>query len=94
MSYVLFSCDFASELVERVDIRTLPANWRNSPIPPEAQAFGDEWLRSERSAVLEVPSAAMDHESNYLLNPSHDKFSEILISAPRGSVFDQRLVSR
>jgi RES domain-containing protein len=93
-AYVLFSCEFDESLIEHVNPADLPRNWRNSPIPPETQAFGDEWLRAGRSAVLELPSSVMEHESNYLLNPLHPDFAGVQISAPHSFVFDHRLLSR
>src|SRR5262245_32097003 len=55
-AYVLFSCVLDQSLIEVVDLAKLPSTWRDSPIPPEVQAIGDEWLRSGRTAVLHVPS--------------------------------------
>src|SRR4051812_45697059 len=63
LAYVLFSCQFPEELIEVVDRDRLPPRWRDSPIPPEVQAVGDEWLRSGRSAVLQVPSAVVPREN-------------------------------
>lgn len=93
-SYVLFSCKFDEALVERVNASSLPANWRDYPITPETQAFGDEWLRSGRSVVLEIPSAVVDIEQNYLLNPAHPDFTKVTISTPMMFVFDPRLLAR
>lgn len=90
-SYVAFSCEFAESLVERVSLSDLPRDWRTSPVPPDTQAFGDEWLGRARSAVLAVPSAIIDVESNYLLNPAHRDFRKVRISAARPFSFDGRL---
>jgi RES domain-containing protein len=93
-SYVVFSCEFREDLIEPVDLSKLPPNWRNSPIPPQTQAFGDEWLRSGRSAILEVPSAVVDLEHNYLFNPLHPDFGNVIISGPWKFGFDPRLTGR
>ena len=90
-SYALFTCRFDARLVARIDPATLPANWRASPIPPDTQAIGDDWIRSGRSAVLEVPSAVIEYEMSYLLNPEHADFSMIEISGPIAYRFDPRL---
>lgn len=46
--------------------------------PPASQAFGDTWVRELRSAVLRVPSIAVNQiESNFVLNPAHRDFARI-----------------
>jgi RES domain-containing protein len=58
---------------------------------PDSQAFGDRWLREGRSAVLRVPSAAMNRmESNFVFNPAHPDFARIVIEESAEFVFDPR----
>lgn len=94
MSYVLISCEFSSDLVTRLDRTRLSSNWRDFPAPPELAFLGDEWLRSGKSPVLEVPSALIEHESNFLLNPAHERFNRIIINLPQPYRFDLRLATR
>jgi RES domain-containing protein len=91
-AYVLIACTFSDSLVAGIEDSRLPSNWRSYPAPPELQSLGDEWLRLGTSAVLEVPSAVIPSESNYLLNPQHADFSGISISPPEPFEFDLRLV--
>ena len=91
-SFTLFSCTFEDSLLSRIDVSDLPANWRQSPAPARLQEIGDEWLRNSSSAVLQVPSSIIEHESNYLLNPRHRDFKRVKRSAPQPFVFDLRLV--
>src|SRR5687768_1272646 len=74
-SYVLISCSFDRALLSRLDPARLRPQWRSYPAPPELQAIGDEWLKSGRSAVFEVPNAIIATEANYLLNPRHGDFA-------------------
>lgn len=74
------------------DLAELPAGWRSYPAPPELQMIGDEWLQSERSVVLRVPSVVVESESNYLINPLHSAFEQIEIGDPRPFVVDPRLL--
>ena len=92
LAYVLFSCHIPEELIEAVDPIRLPPDWRDSPIPPGVQAVGDEWLRSGRSVVLQVPSAVVPHENNFILNPAHRHFAKIRIGPSEPFPFDQRLL--
>jgi RES domain-containing protein len=91
-AYMLASCKFDDALVERVSISELPADWTSSPAPQGLQVIGDEWLSAARSVVLEVPSAIIEHERNYLLNPLHPDFKRVARSRPEPFRFDLRLL--
>ena len=63
--------------IERIDPAALSNDW-NSPLPqPETLLAGNHWLRSQTSPVLEVPSAIVPVESNFLLNPAHPDFHQL-----------------
>ncbi len=93
-SYVLFAAHFTEAQAARLDRRRLPAAWRAYPPPPELQALGDDWARSASSLVLEVPSALVPHESNFLINPAHPEFAALPIDPPLPFDLDQRLLRR
>ena len=92
-SYSLISADFDDTFVERLDHSMVPDGWRTYPAPSELQRIGDEWVRSQRHAVLEVPSVIVERESNYLLNPAHPDFSSVVIGEPEPFTFDERLLA-
>jgi RES domain-containing protein len=57
----------------------------------DAQAFGDRWVQRARSAVLRVPSVAVNRmESNFVLNPAHPDFGQITLAVSEEFVFDPR----
>lgn len=57
----------------------------------ESQMFGTEWVRARRTAVLKVPSKAVNQmESNFLINPAHGEFYRIHPGRTREFVFDPR----
>jgi RES domain-containing protein len=91
-AYVLIACSFDETRVSRLDRSRLPAHWRAFPAPPELQLLGGEWLKRGTSAVLEVPSAVIPTEVNYLLNPRHRDFATIRVSTPEPFQFDLRLL--
>jgi RES domain-containing protein len=68
-----------------------PRNWRTEPPGEESMRYGSAWLRAERTAVLEVPSAIVPSEKNYLLNPHHADFKKLRISRALPFVFDPRM---
>ncbi len=91
-SYALIACQFDESLVTPLDESRLPLNWRSYPAPVELQTIGDEWAKGAASAVLRVPSAVVEKEANYLLNPDHPDFAKIHINAPEPFALDLRLV--
>ena len=92
-SYSLMSARFSASAVEVLAAGELPGNWRNYPPPPDTQRIGDRWIAECRSLVLRVPSAIIETESNFLLNPLHPAFTSIECSAPMPFDFDPRLVA-
>jgi RES domain-containing protein len=91
-SYFLAKLSFDDSLVEKIEPRRLPKNWRLYPAPQALQALGDRWLAGQSSAVLQVPSAIVETEHNFLINPSHPDFSTIRRGKPRPFQFDMRLL--
>jgi RES domain-containing protein len=92
--YVLISCSFSADLMEKVSLHALPRDWRRSPAPGELQALGDQWIREARSLVLQVPSAIIEHEYNYLINPRHAGFRRLNRRKPERFTFDLRLLQK
>ena len=87
--YVLIPVDFEPELAS--EPKVLPPGWHQDPPPLEAAAVGDRWLASQVSLLLKVPSAVIQSEFNYLINPSHPQFGELVIGPPEPFRFDSRL---
>jgi RES domain-containing protein len=72
----------------------LPANWRQTPAPPELTQLGDDFVEKAESCVLLVPSALAVHEFNYLINPQHSDFKAIALHPPEPLRYDSRLFRR
>ena len=92
-AYVLIPCTFDDPLISRLERKRLPKNWRSYPAPPELQLIGDDWVKSGTSAVLEVPSAVIDTDSNYLLSSRHRDFKRIRVMERQPFEFDLRLLN-
>ena len=80
-----------------LSIETLAPNalpeW-NAPDCIASRAFGDHWLRDQRSVAMLVPSLAAPGERNVLINPEHPDFSLLSASEERELVWDERLFRR
>jgi len=58
---------------------------------PDSQRFGDVWVNEARTAILRVPSIAVNRmESNFVLNPRHPDFPSIHVVASEEFVFNPR----
>lgn len=60
-------------------------------VPMRERKAGDDWLTSGASAVLRVPSAVVQGEWNYLINPQHLDSAQITVEPPVPIRFDERL---
>ncbi len=70
------------------DIHIESAEWRDIPA---SQSFGEAWVREARTAVLRVPSVAVNLlESNYVLNPAHPEFAQITRTPAEAFIFSPR----
>ena len=89
--YLAIPVAFEDELVESLDRSLMPGSWRDHPAPYALKRLGNAWIDDGRSCVLEVPSAVVPHESNYLINPAHPAFSAVLFGEPIPVATDPRL---
>jgi RES domain-containing protein len=92
-SYVAFGIGIDESLIAKVGSAKLPKNWRADPPPKKVREVGDTWARTRQSAVLQVPSATLPAEYNFLLNPQHPDFPKLFIGRPATFQFDARLIS-
>jgi RES domain-containing protein len=89
--YRLIPVTFHDTLVETLALKSLPANWRRRPTPTSVRSIGDQWVSSNRSFVLEVPSVIVPDESNYLISAQHPDCDRLSIGKPQPFRFDRQL---
>lgn len=90
--YSLITATIPDSLVEDMPAADIPVGWDSSPVPPEAQAIGDAWIRSGRSLALRVPSAVVEGSYDILINPEHSDFARFVIESSVPFAFDPRLL--
>jgi RES domain-containing protein len=90
-SYVVFEVGMDESLVMKVEPWQLPRDWRADPPPRKAQQVGDAWVSEGASPVLQLRSAILPAEHNFLLNPRHPDFAKLVIGKPAPFRFDPRL---
>ena len=93
--FVCFAVDLADgRAMSEVRLQDLPAEWRRQPGPPELRDIGTRWAESGRTVALEVPSAVVPGEHNFLLNPRHRDFGSLVIGDSEPFEFDERLAEK
>ncbi len=81
-------------LVNEVTLKQLQLSnteWYKVLYYPITQKIGNQWIEERKSAVLKVPSAIVDREYNFLLNPLYPGFSKIKVVDIIPFNFDSRL---
>lgn len=91
-SYSLCSVTFEEKLVESIENSDLPTNWHTDSLRTLLRSIGDKWANEQTSAVLRVPSAVIETEFNYVLNPVHSDFKKIQIGRSRKFQYDPRFL--
>ena len=89
-NYTLLAVSVAEDVsTEIVDASTLPADWIDSV--EVTREIGSAWLRSQRSALLRVPSVLVPATFNYVLNPLHADAARLRIQSIYEYPFDPRI---
>lgn len=79
--------------VEVLPLRMLPRNWQQAG-DLQCRTMGDDWLNGRRTLLLEVPSAIIPEEPNYLVNPTHPDITTVRVVQAREFLFDERLLGQ
>jgi RES domain-containing protein len=70
----------------------LPDNWKAISPPLALKQLGNTFLKKQDHLLLQLPSAIVPNEFNYLLNPLHKDISKVKILNKQTFDFDERLV--
>jgi RES domain-containing protein len=73
------------------ELKKLPPGWRSFPYDHQTQIIGDRFVHQGRHLLLKVPSAVVQGDFNYLINPRHPKITRIKIVSSERFTFDSRL---
>ena len=91
---LVISIDLLEAEYQKIQLDQLPNNWRNLQAYSQLQLIGSNWYKAQNSLLLEVPSAVIPQESNYIINTEHPDFSKkIRINRIEDYFWDNRLLS-
>ena len=89
--YVLMRIVAPDDLeVRAIAAGDLPTNWRRRE--DLCRPFGDAWLVERSTALLSAPSAIVDAEPNFLLNPRHPDAHRATVAETVPFPWDERLL--
>lgn len=92
LDYVIIAIEIPNTLqVQEIKPHALPEDWKSLPHSHSTQELGDAFVSNYKFAVLKVPSAVVQGEYNYLLNPAHRDFKKIKVKLIEPFDFDERL---
>jgi RES domain-containing protein len=82
--------------VSKIEITNeeLPDDWsdNNENAHVKCRKIGDNWIRSQKSCILIVPSAIIANEKNIIININHKDFHKINLEQSQPFSFDKRLL--
>lgn len=73
-------------------ITDLPSNWAHFPAPTILSEMGQNWIETENTLVLRVPSSIIHTSSNLIINCRHKLFDLIQVVEHKSFYFDSRLI--
>ena len=81
------------QLITQIKENELPELWREEKSYPLLQRIGSEWYRSNASLLLQIPSAVIPKEYNYIINTKHPDFNKnVTLLGQEDYFWDERLV--
>ena len=91
-NYVYIPVDIPEQLITVFEDDALPADWKKDPIPESSRKISESWVDAQKSPVLQVSSAVVVEECNFLINPLHPDYPKLIIGSAKRYTFDERLV--
>lgn len=89
-SYTLTSLEVPGNGVYQIQLKKLKNDWKSDL--KYSQGIGEDFLNENQSLCLQVPSAIVSQENNFLLNPLHPDFKKVKIISSELLELDKRLL--
>lgn len=87
--YQLVTIELPEIDIIKIELSRLKPGWKQHI--EYTQWIGEEFLKENKSLVMQVPSAIVEKESNFLINPSHKNFNRVKIIGVEALGLDKRL---
>jgi RES domain-containing protein len=90
-NYKLITIEIPDNAILSLDLSSIPINWNVFPYVADVRYLGDRFIKENNHLGLKVPSAVVQGDFNYLINPQHSEFHKIRILKIETFDFDRRL---
>lgn len=77
--YSIVTLDIPDDPITELAGEDLPVGWQSFPHTNASRKTGDQFVAAAEYLAMKVPSAVVQGEFNYLLNPARPWFSEVKI---------------
>jgi len=92
-NYFIIEIEIPENEIKELDIKLLKRkDWKSHPPIELTQSLGDTFIKEQNSLCLKVPSAIVEGDYNYLINPARPDFNKIKIIGSSVFEFDDRLL--
>ena len=92
--FVMISLDIPDKSIQEVDITMLASDWKEHPPKSSTRGIGDFFVAEGKHLILKAPSALVQDEYNYLLNPKHKDAGKVKVLSIDPFTFDPRFFNR
>ena len=90
--YYLLTLDIPDKIPYKlIDSESLPKNWKKFPYSSITQEIGEDFISKNEFLLLKAPSAVVQGDFNFLINPEHSEFENIKLIGKEKFNFDERL---
>lgn len=90
--YYLITLEIPDKIsFKQIDSKLLPINWMDFPYSNITQDIGEDFISKGDFLILKVPSAVVQGDYNYLINPNHREFGKVRLISKEKFNFDERL---
>lgn len=94
IDYYLQTIEIPKLKMFEISKKNLDKGWRNFPHEISTKQLGDKFIDDSKYLVMKVPSAVIQDEYNYLINPNHKDYSKVKMLKVEEFKFDKRLFTK
>ncbi|PJB13231.1 MAG: RES superfamily protein [Flavobacteriales bacterium CG_4_9_14_3_um_filter_40_17] len=92
--YDLVTIQIPDDSIQILNKEDLPDKWKSFPHNESTRKIGDAFQVKGQFLILKVPSAVVQDEYNFLINPTHPDGIKIKIVQIQPFAFDERLFNK